>query len=363
VRHGKTKMRDRIGKLPDGRWIFRCQKGHEFTRVKISRGDAEMERASHDVEMHGAGGTLLGVVTAAAKLGTAGSDFLAFFSSLVAAGKKDYKTLKDYDDNLRRLVGFFGKDRSLVSIRRKAIESYISSRLSGSITYNKREVRTGGSRVKKELVFLLRLMDRERIAPDWCVKDFEETLKPEPKAKHVPAADELRRWLDALDPLSRDFVMVKALTAMRNEELYALRVADVDWRRGTIQYVARAKRAKKVVEVPITGHLEPMLRRLCAEKTPHAFVFVLKGRQLQQSSLRKRFLHASAQAKLEVPISCASKVRHRILTFIRNEQGSDAARALANHSSVKVTERFYVVEGSDLETKKKAMEAIALLLG
>src|SRR5438874_18003 len=98
MRQEVTDFRDRIGKLADGRSLFRCKRAPhgEFTRTFDTRLEAERFRSSHDVEQHGDVAPVAAVTKAT--IGSASGALIEHLEILVTKGKKDWKTVKDYRD-------------------------------------------------------------------------------------------------------------------------------------------------------------------------------------------------------------------------------------------------------------------------
>lgn len=148
---------------------------------------------------------------------------------LVLRGRKDEKTVKDYRDIRTRLTSILGAGRSLESIDLTTARLYVNRRLTGSIRYNGREVTTRGARVLKELRFLERLAREAGVTLRWSSKKhFEADLVDEmpksgPKMRAVDPA-RVTAFIEHLTGVAKAFVITKALTVMRNEELYNLRV-------------------------------------------------------------------------------------------------------------------------------------------
>jgi integrase len=167
-----------------------------------------------------------------------------------------------------------------------------------------------------------------------------------------------------LKGVARAFVITKALTVMRNEELYNLRVGDIDLDAGLIHYIACAKRKRKPAVALLPPEVRAAILPLMKNRPADAWLFTCEGRKVQQSSFRKQFEKASKAAGLgelfgledDEELGGVSWIRHAVVTALRPKVGVDALQKYANHSSVKVTERFYDLDTQALELKSQAVE-------
>jgi integrase len=361
--------------LESGRLIFRCRRGShgEITRTFDTLEEAKRFRTSHDVEQHGENAPV--AYRRSATIGSAADELLDHLELLVARGKKDGKTLKDYRDLRSRLTEIFGVDRALETIDLAAARHYVRQRLTRGIEYNGRLVRTSGARVLKELKFLERLARDSNISFGWSAKKhFEDDLKEERRdatsGRRAIPAEKLVRFIASLGGVARAFVVTKVLTGMRNEELYNLRVGDVDFESGVIRYIARAKRKRIAAVALITPEVGEVLAPLAQGSESDAWLFTCRGRKVQQSSFRKQFLKASAEAGISVAadltegagVGGVAWIRHAVMTAIRPRVGVDAVSKYANHSSVTVTEAVYDLDREALDLKAQAVEQVRRLL-
>lgn len=311
---------------------------------------------------------------AGATIGSAADALIEHLEMLVTRGRKDEKTVKDYRDIRARLSAVFGAGRVLETIDLAAVRMYVSRRLTGSIEYNGRQVRTGGARVLKELKFLERLARESRIAFHWSTKKhFEADLTDDARTvatdkRPIPPA-KVTAFINHLSGVARAFVITKALTVMRNEELYSLRVGDVDVAAGVIHYIARAKRKRIPTVAVIAPELLCALKPLISGRAPEAWLFTCEGRKVRQSSFRKQFLKASATAGLGKYLGLSARepggvawIRHAVMTALRPKVGVDVVSKYANHSSVTVTETVYDLDREALELKAVAVQQVRKLL-
>ena len=303
-----------------------------------------------------------------ATIGSASSALIEHLEVLVIKGKKDAKTVKDYRDITTRLTSVFGPGRTLDTIGLDAARDYVRRRLTGRIVYNGRQVQTSGARVLKELKFLERLARESGVALPWSTKkhfedDLSESAEVTARKKQAVSPRQAAAFIASLKGVARAFVITKALTVMRNEELYNLRVGDIDLDAGLIRYIARAKRKR----IPTVAILPPEVRAavlpLMKGRPADAWLFTCEGRKVQQSSFRKQFVKASKAAGLgealglgnEKELGGVSWIRHAVVTALRPRLGVDAVQKYANHSSVKVTEEFYDLDTEALELKSQAV--------
>jgi integrase len=344
-------FKDRIARLPGG-FLFRCQRsGHsevvEFLRTKR---DAEDARTNHDHEHHTAGAKGAGRKSELfVTVGMALDDLVTRTESLEAIGKRDAKTSKYYRDCRARLVTGLGRDRLLVTVTRDVVQSYIIHRLRGGTT--------DGSRILKELKALTLAAQMSEVNLSWKAKSFVDDIRPEAREKRVLTKAELRRLFEKLPESARDFAFTKLRTVLRNEELYDLRVGNVDLDAGVIRYRKRAKRKTVAAVQIIAPDLVPVLRRRCAGRALDAFVFEHKGRAIRQSSFRKVLIAASKLAEITPPVTSLGWIRHMVLTEMRRMLGVDDAAGYAGHSNVVVIEQHYDLDAEKLDAKRRGIEA------
>lgn len=287
---------------------------------------------------------------------------------LVMRGKKDEKTVKDYRDIRARLTGILGASRALETIDLPTARLYVGRRLTGAIAYNGRLVRTTGARVLKELKFLERLAREAGVTLRWSTKrhfeaDLTEEAQKSPSARRAVSPERAISFINNLSGTALAFVITKTLTVMRNEELYNLRVGDVDFVNGVIHYVARAKRKKIPTAALLSPEVRAALEPLTNDRPDDAWLFTCRGRKVQQSSFRKQFLRAAKAAGLGAMLGLSDQrepggvawIRHAVMTALRPMIGIDAVSKYANHSSVIVTEAVYDLDREALDLKSLAL--------
>jgi len=287
----------------------------------------------------------------------------------ISKEKKDWKTVKDYRDITARLSSVFGPGRTLETIGLDAARDYVRRRLTGRITYNGRQVHTSGARVLKELKFLERLARESGVVLTWSTKkhfedDLTQSAEAKARKKQAVSPKQATAFIANLKGIPRAFVITKALTVMRNEELYNLRVGDIDLDAGLIRYIARAKRKRIPTVAVLPPEVRAMILPLMEDRPVNAWLFTCRRRKVQQSSFRKQFVKASEAAGLGEALGLGegkelggvSWIRHSVVTALRPRLGVDAVQKYANHSSVKVTEEFYDLDTEALELKSQAVE-------
>jgi len=371
MRQEVSDFRDRIGKMGDGRSLFRCRRGPhgEVTRTFESRIEAERFRSAHDVEQHGDTPPIANA--ARSTIGSTSEALIQHMEVLVIKDKKDSKTVKDYRDITKRLVSFFGAGRTLETIGLEAARDYVRRRLTGVIVYNGRQVQTSGARVLKELKFLERLARESGVTLRWSTKkhfkdDLAESAEATARKRKAVTPKQANAFIANLKGDDRAFVITKALTLMRNQELYNLRVRDIDLKAGLIRYIACAKRKKVATVALLPPEVRAEILPLMTGRTPDAWLFTCEGRKVQQSSFRKRFVKASKAAGLgeamelddDKELGGVGWIRHAVMTALRPRVGIDAVSKYANHASVAVTEAIYDLDKEALDLKSQAVEVV-----
>jgi hypothetical protein len=250
-----------------------------------------------------------------------------------------------------------------------AARDYVRRHLTGRIVYNGRQVQTSGARVLKELKFLERLARETGVTLPWSTKkhfedDLSESAESTARKRQAVSPHQAAAFIANLKGVARAFVITKALTVMRNEELYNLRVGHRSrCKTDPLHRRAKRKRIPTVALLPleVRAVVVPLMKGCPAD----AWLFTCEGRKVQQSSFRKQFVKASKAAGLgealglgaEKELGGVSWIRHSVVvTALRPRLGDDAVQKYANHSSVKVTEEFYDLDKEALELKSQAVE-------
>jgi integrase len=344
-------FRDRIAELPQGGFLFRCQRaGHGETILEAPRRRAvEDARTDHDHAYHRGRGVPQGALS----LGQVVGDFQAYYGKLEILGKRDAKTTRYYRDIGARILEHLDKGLMAASVNKAMIRGYVLSRLAGGTT--------GGARIEKEIKGLFKMMRHAGLEPGWHPRDFGDDIGAQRRPRPALTSSQVVGWIKAMDQDARDFAIVKLRTVMRNVELYDLRVKDIDFKAGLIRFIKRAKRKKAPAVQVIAPDVEQILKRRIKGKGPEDFVFTVmwrgEARKAGESSFRKACIRASKAEKISPPITSLGIIRHHALTAIRAALGIDDAAASAGHSTVRVIEQHYDLDRDKLEAKRRAGEA------
>lgn len=296
-------------------------------------------------------------------LGDTVADFMQHIRDLERDGKRDSKTVKYYAGICDKLIEHFGYDTPLDSIGRKA-----------GLDYAKRRKKSGstsqGARFVKELKVVRRLQKFAGISVVWDVPT--DDISPVHRQREAIDLGDIRDFLRAMHAgsVERAFAFTKFVTMLRNEELYAANVGDVNLDSQRLDYFLRNKQTgekeRHVTHLP--PELVEILRPLTGRK-PSAPLFHLNGRRLDESSLRKRFLRASERAtaarrKIDadapaVEIMSIGQFRHEAATIAMDEL--DSTKAVSDHLDHKderTTRRHYRIrkDKAVLEQSKRVTE-------
>lgn len=354
--------KDRIGKPARGpeRW-FVCQADHgQRSRVvKKCRSQtlAEKFRESHDRRYHGRSGPLARV-----SVHEALDDLVAHVAELVKLGRRDHKTAFFYGEIIKPLKAFFAVNREADSLVPKDVSSYVTWRLAG--TLNRSRQRTRGARIIKELKALRTALRREGIAVRHWRIPLDE-IRAEKKERRVLTPEQIRAFVAALPrgSVQRACAVVKLRTAVRDVELYSLRVGDVDMRRGVMVIHLHNKRgAPKPHAFPMTDDVAKAIAPFLKRKAPDALVFTgPKGEPLAFDSFRVQFRQASRRAGIDPPLESIAPFRHHAITYAANQLGVGIVSRSIGHKSESTTQRYLINDG-DLEIKRQVANAIAGIL-
>jgi integrase len=368
---------DRVGSREDGNFVFRCQRDHkELSRTFATYDEAASARAEHDVDVHPLHGHALRNDRKQDTLGEASRELLQYFASLIVRERRSDFTLVDYKSRSKALIDYFGPERQIDSITLPNIRKYMRDRLAKVKVANGREFRTSGSQVLKELLFLERLARETKSTLDWSVKRLRDELvddvevEQHRKKRAVPQ-EKIRAFIDHLEGDAKALVVMKALTALRNRELFNLKVGDVDFEAGLVRYVAMAKRKKKTALAPLAPELIPILQPLITGRKPEEWLFrTSTGRKCVSNSFRDAFKAAADAAGIPEVFGMeegkqhggVAWIRHSIVTALRPQIGIDAVSKFAGHASTQVTQTYYDLDTDALALKGVGVEAARSVL-
>jgi integrase len=196
----------------------------------------------------------------------------------------------------------------------------------------------------------LGLIDAAPRLPPGTIKD----------AKKLPAAPTLAEVQDLIAKSSgwiRIALVLGVYAGLRSGEIRALRAGDVDLEGGVIR-VVRTLSADEEEEpkgdkqriVPIVPQLAEILRRTIEHKKPDERV-VLTGRGT--TPCRQHVLSRFVELQVRVgarKMWSVHALRHAFCShLVRVGIGVEAVRALAGHSSIRVTNRYVHATGADLQ--------------
>lgn len=375
---------DRIAQRVDGQFIFRCRKQHaEVSKWFDAKGDAVEFRTRHNHEYHlGDVDAAVAATTRAKTIKTlieVADELIKEKQQNLEFGKGHIDTIRDMQLHRTRLVAFFTEKQALATMSRERVRGYVLHRLSTSITYNigkrdgslGRTVRTGGARVKKEIAFVYRLARRIGVDHqlDWRPESFDELLNSamvQPKKRRAVPVEKIEEFMQHLEGPARAFVVLKALTALRNQDLFDLKVQDVDLDARTMTHVVHAKREKRRSVAILAPELVPILRRLIIDRKRDDWLFCKRnGKRMGKDAFKEEFKKASKAAGIGVylfgdpdkPTGGVGWIRHSVITAIRPISSLEAASKLSNHASVIVTEKFYDLDDEARELKRQGVEA------
>lgn len=171
----------------------------------------------------------------------------------------------------------------------------------------------------------------------------------------APAREHVERLLDGTDGWLRVAVALQAFAGLRQGEVRALEVGDIDFA-VEVLHVRRAFSEQKLVvpkgnrqrTVPMLPELAEILRLAVADKLPRALVVTdRKGQPIR----RQHFLRAlkTAEKKLGLEQWWSHALRHYFCSALaRGGANIEAVRALAGHRNVATTQRYVHATGGDL---------------
>ena len=188
-------------------------------------------------------------------------------------------------------------------------------------------------------------------------------LKVPRRSKLLPAmdADEIARILDSIDRHTqvgkRDyaFILLGAATGLRESDIAALRLKDVDWRKGAISIVQR--KTSRAISVPLLRGVGDALQDYILNgrgesETDRVFVTTIGGRPLTPGLLTRMFSQRCRSAGI-------ARMPHDGLSFhsLRRSVGKRLCTAgvplesiaqCLGHGSVHSAERYICLSGESL---------------
>lgn len=337
----KLVFRDRVAEDGD-RFYFDCYRAAEHPpetpRIRVSfasRSDRDRYVTRHDALHHDELlARQLGVPKASPALGDVISAFLQQLDLRWRRKEADIRTVDYYRQACRRLLGHFGPHIAVNAIDSPAIIAYVDARRLASASE--------GALIQKDVKALGTVFRDRGFVPQWVLRRGAIRVKHRDPEETAIDPEELVWFVRAMPPdsLERDFTVFKLATMIRNEEMYAADVGDVDLQVRELEYFLRNKQGE--MERHVSYLSDPALeiaRRRCAGRPRKAPLFELQGRRLAQSSLRKRFIAASARATKarrkenpdaqEIRITAVGKLRELGSTTAQDKLGG--AHQVAGH--------------------------------
>jgi integrase len=377
TRNGRTEKRTA--------YFFICQKEHangkRFIRRARHRADIQAAQTTHDACEHAPAAYRDALSPYRAKsvppVGIIFDEFIAELEARVMRGEADEKTVKHYCQAQRRL---FHNDSPIRygtrpdELDEGLIQRYVTWRQALVITGRGGEKRsTQGARLVKELKALATVLRSRGLPVQW--RQRRRDVRPVRRTKRLYSPEEIAAFVAAMEPgsVERAFTITKARAYMRNEELYNLTVSNVLPDEQAFCYRLRNKQGEWITHrQPVTQDVIDELRPHLAGKRPGEFVFLLNGRKLGESSLRKRFLAASARMnerreaeglKRFAPITGLKDFRTTGISTAAALSGNIRAVAdLIGHRSVTTTEIYKLMTPDEWAVLRSIAEAAAARL-
>jgi hypothetical protein len=374
TRSGKTEKRTA--------YFFICQKEHangkRFIRRARHRADIQAVQTTHDARDHAPAAYRDALFPYRAKavppVGILFDDFLAELQARVMRGEADEKTVKHYRQAQRRL---FHNDSPIRygtrsdEVDEGLIQRYVTWRQALVVTVNRVSRATKGARLVKDLKALATVLRSRGLPVQW--RQRRRDIRPVRRTKRLYSPEEIAAFVGAMGAgsVERAFTVAKARTCLRNEELYNLTVSNVLPDEQAFCYRLRNKQGEWITHrQPVTQDVIDELRPHLIGKRPGDFVFLLNGRKLGESSLRKRFIAASARMnerrdadglKPFVPITGLKDFRTTGISTAAALSGNIRAVAdLIGHRSVTTTEIYKLMTPDEWAVLRSIAEAAAV---
>jgi hypothetical protein len=330
----------------NGKHYFRCSrsKGHppdhpDFRLQFRTRSDYERGALRHDARFHDRDLARQLGIGISPTLGELVTTFLDRLDARRRAGEADPKTLLYYQAVCRHILTHLGVNTESDLIDSATIMRYVDARRKEEPAKGKQK--SAGARIRKEVSALGTIFRDSGIPVRWALR--RDAIRSPKKIRQEIGVDLIRHFIAAMKPTSIEwkFCVVKFATALRNEELYAANVADVDLAGRVLVYTLKNKRGERLQHAAALNDLAAAaIAPLLAARPPDAPLFTLGGRRLTYTSLRKRFLRASerATATLRKTDPAAAAISITAVGSFRREAGSAVMEEL--QSTYPVTEHF-----------------------
>lgn len=266
--------------------------------------------------------------------------------------KKKRSTVVSYTQIINDyLKPAFGK-KKLTDIKPTMIDKYLGDK--------RREGRLSTRTINYHLSILKKMLHdavKSRLlkhSPAEYIDKLEETQQEQERKrnKDVLTPAEFRALLNAAQGQFSPFLMVAITTSCRLSEIRALRWSDINFSEGIIRIQrnlyrkeVQTPKAGRERDVPMTEALKNALLKY--EKTApiseEGWIFcTATGKPLDSSNIAQRwFAKAVKDADITKKVSFHT-IRHSYLTISASHNTSFETQALAGHSSVQTTDRYYV---------------------
>lgn len=355
------KYHDRIALKGKAAYFVCARAGHKkLHRVFRSKRESEEYRAAHDTAIHSRLLTDLGIPQRRASdvvtLGEACREYVAHIERLEIDGLRDPATTLFYRSVTAFVIEGFGDDTPMSLIDRSAVAAYTQ--------WRRKRTTTGGARIIKELKAIQTIARWKLGAPlPWTVPHSE--IRPVRRALKMVDPALIRRFIAHLPAgsVERAYAIVKLHTGMREVELRNLTVGAVDLADRSLSFILHNKGggAHELHSLPLTNDAVRALRPLVNRKKRRVseWVFTVRGRKLQHTTLRKRFIAASKAAGIEPPIESIGSFRHAAVTIASDAVGVERVSRAIGHRSVRTTEGYLRGQASEMKLRRVVTNAIA----
>lgn len=348
-------FKDRVAQRPDGKLVFRCTgAGHRpITKTVASQRELKAVIADHDREHHEEREAR--AATPKVKLLGESLDRYRFeHDQDLANGIITEKTHQFYMDRQKGLLSVWPRSLNLAALTQERIDEFVAVRGSRKLGKSRMVPRAA---IRKDLEYLRSLCVWRAVAMEWAVPSRRKVKAPNrPKAKVQPPLEQVLAWIAAMPAGSaaHAFSVTKFLTGLRDVELYAANVEDVDWDEGRLRYRERAKQSGEMRTAILLPTVITALRAHVGDRTSGP-LFLLRGRRLADTRLRYPLRKASIDAGITPPIERTAFLRGRFGTLALDAlQGKIGLVSQAmEHAHISTTERFYVDRERDKSPIKR----------
>ena len=254
------------------------------------------------------------------------------------------------EERLLRQIGEFARPAKLSDLTYERIEAFF--------THRRLDSEASPATLNKQIRTLRSILNRavkRGYLRDNPAKKLDFWTEPE-KRLRVLVLEEVRKLLDAAPTAQwRTFLYLTLTCGLRVGEVYNLRWQDLDLERGLLMVENRPHwqtKSRKNRMLGLNHQAILLLRKLRADGEGSDYVFTTAGGNQWRNNVQRQFGRIVKKAGLE---HCTlHDLRRTFCTEISKKVPPKVLMELAGHSSLTVTERYYLANVREQQVKEAA---------